>query len=373
MIMMTLGALGGEGGYVYSGVGLGLSRVNDSNLSDVTIINANAEGVALDGNYNILRRIRVYSDETNESIGADGTDYYIVVKGDYNRIEESYIERIVPDVVYDDPTYPHVGHGIGFKDASQHNVVENCIAKNTEANFYVRFGNVQNNTFKNCKAYGAGFTYEHYTNHGSVGFVIRNGAQNNLFDSCLSDGNIYGVSFFRNGPEEPWDDSPYAGKENLFVNTLFLNTQSSVIDMNPYSNSEEDANASVLDNQFVNCTIHNAPYLISARRPNSGNSMTNTIVSNVTTLKNPNSTHTIDFGYRHSDFHHGFTMPAGIGNINGNPHFVDSNASNFHLQSASVAIDSGEFLISEADHDREGISRPQGGGWDMGVYEYVEE
>ncbi len=56
--------------------------------------------------------------------------------------------------------------------------------------------------------------------------------------------------------------------------------------------------------------------------------------------------------------------------VNANPLFVNAAAGNFHLQSSSPAINvgsSGVGTVTTMDHD--GVRRPQGGGYDIGVYE----
>jgi nitrous oxidase accessory protein NosD len=51
------------------------------------------------------------------------------------------------------------------------------------------------------------------------------------------------------------------------------------------------------------------------------------------------------------------------------PHFIDALAHDFHLQPTSPAIDAG-VTLSEVPDDFDGVSRPQGAGYDIGAYEY---
>lgn len=53
-----------------------------------------------------------------------------------------------------------------------------------------------------------------------------------------------------------------------------------------------------------------------------------------------------------------------------NPVFVSPDTGDYHLQAESSAIDAGTFL-NEVNDDFDGNSRPQGNGYDIGVYEYV--
>ena len=52
--------------------------------------------------------------------------------------------------------------------------------------------------------------------------------------------------------------------------------------------------------------------------------------------------------------------------------FVNPSAKDFHLKAGSPAIDRGINLSSYFTTDKDGISRPQGAGWDIGAYEYVQ-
>ena len=53
---------------------------------------------------------------------------------------------------------------------------------------------------------------------------------------------------------------------------------------------------------------------------------------------------------------------------NTDPAMVDPASYDFHLQASSLAIDSGAVVPVSTDH--EGRPRPQGGGYDIGAYEY---
>lgn len=60
------------------------------------------------------------------------------------------------------------------------------------------------------------------------------------------------------------------------------------------------------------------------------------------------------------------------GNItNANPLFMDSNNRNYRLQVGSPAKDAGLNLGADVAFDFDGTSRPQGGAYDIGAFEYV--
>jgi hypothetical protein len=67
------------------------------------------------------------------------------------------------------------------------------------------------------------------------------------------------------------------------------------------------------------------------------------------------------------------SMPGTYGSnatsINENPQFVNLSTLNFHLSASSPMIDAGQTL-SQVTHDYDGVSRPQGGAYDIGAFEY---
>jgi hypothetical protein len=68
-------------------------------------------------------------------------------------------------------------------------------------------------------------------------------------------------------------------------------------------------------------------------------------------------------------------------NISADPLFVNRSGNDFHIQSGSPAVDAG-LIISSANSyngypvwngtpmDRDGVTRPQGSGYDIGAYEF---
>ena len=58
--------------------------------------------------------------------------------------------------------------------------------------------------------------------------------------------------------------------------------------------------------------------------------------------------------------------------IGHDPLFVDFASDDFHLQPDSPAIDAGEPL-AEVAIDFDGVSRPQGAGWDIGAFEFLPD
>ncbi len=61
---------------------------------------------------------------------------------------------------------------------------------------------------------------------------------------------------------------------------------------------------------------------------------------------------------------------SGKNDTGGDP-FVDAASGDFHLVPATPAVDTGAALGAPFDLDADGITRPQGNGWDMGPLEYL--
>lgn len=332
-------------GWEYS-TAISLKEANNCSINNCLIVNATGSGIDAWGDNNYFENCNIYSNESQQV--PDGTytsmDYYIVLKGSNSTVKNCYAER--------DGDLEDVGHGLEIKESGENNLFLNCTVKNMIAGcFSVRWSGVKNNEFKNCHALGG-------VSNDVSGFMVREGANHNTFTSCTSDGCEAGIRFLLAG-----EDIDTSGYNNSFINCLIKNSEWA-IDLNPYFYNS----APVIDNVIANCVIDNSNYLFNCERPNSGNQLINCIVTNVNQLSSGNST--LNFNYLYSDFYNnGFAVPTGTGNISDNPLFVDESTGNYHLQELSPCIDSGT-LLSYVLVDFDGISRPQGAGYDMGIYEY---
>jgi parallel beta-helix repeat protein len=74
----------------------------------------------------------------------------------------------------------------------------------------------------------------------------------------------------------------------------------------------------------------------------------------------------IDYNCYHN--RSGGSAGPGTHSITADPKF----ASDFHLQPDSPCIDAGVDLSTHHTTDKDGVSRPQGDGWDIGAYEFVQ-
>ncbi len=333
-------------GWEYS-TAIAIKEGNNNIINNCLIVNATGAGMDVWGNGNQINNCKIYSNES-QLVLPDSTytsmDYYIVLKGDSNIVSKSYAER-VGDI-------EDVGHGFEIKESGEDNLFENCTVKNMIAGcFSVRWAAVQNNEFRDCVALGG-------VSPDVTAFMIREGASHNTFNNCISDSCNAGVSFILAG-----ENADYCGTHNTFNNCIIKNADW-VIDLNPYDYNSATADSNLL----INCTIDNADYLFNCERPNAGNQFVNCIISNITNFLTGSNNST--FTYQYCDFYNnGFTTPTGTGNISTDPLFVNQTTADYHLQSNSPCIDTGTSLNAPTT-DFEGITRPQGAGFDIGAYEY---
>ncbi len=332
-------------GWEYS-TALGIKEGNGNVVRNCLIVNATGAGMDIWGDNNQIINCKVYSNESQQI--SDGTytsmDYYIVLKGNNNNVTDCYAER--------DGDLEDVGHGFEIKESGENNLFENCTVKNMIGGcFSVRWSAVKNNEFKNCTAIGG-------VSDDVSAFMIREGASYNTFNACTSRNCQAGIRFLLAG-----EDADYCGTNNTFNNCIIKNAQWA-IDLNPYYYNSAPADS----NSIVNCVIYGAEYLFNCERPNSENKFVNTIINNVTNLTT--GSYNPDFTYHYCDFfNNGFEMPNGQGNMGANPMFVDEAGGDFHLQTGSPCVDNGTSMNAPAV-DFDGISRPQGDGFDIGAFEF---
>ncbi|NOZ40881.1 MAG: right-handed parallel beta-helix repeat-containing protein [Planctomycetes bacterium] len=297
----------------YSGIGIGFTHGHDNRLMNCIVYNAQAEGIAITGDHNLLDNCHAYCDEEIKG-QADGTDHYIPICGNRNVIRNCSLERVGP--------LEHIGHGLGFKGHANHNLVEHCTAVNLAGGgFYVRWRGVHHNRFVNCRAIGSP---DKKTND-ATGFLVREGAHNNLFESCVADGCEAAVRTLHGGE----DTSRIAAKDNTFSNCTSMNSNV-VFDLNSYL----DPTPIVVNNRFVSCTIYNADLLLNLARKNEGCTFVNSIIMKVRRLSIGSEKSNVGFEYT-DFFQNGFPAIKGRMNVSCDPHFVEAKKGNFSLKKAS--------------------------------------
>jgi len=326
----------------YSGRGIVFGSLADHNtIKDCVSLNAAAEGIAIFGDHNAVENSQVYCDDNSTGYRSN-TDYYIIVSGNYNRVTGSYAERV--------GDLEHVGHGIGVKGDCVYNTFSHCTAKNFSGGFYVRHRGSKYNLFEDCTALNS-----------NIGILVRDGASENTFSRCRTDGGSMGVAFLDTAEDE---GAQGAGSDNLFKNCIFENSYT-MISFNDY-----DRNSDTYGNIFINCTFYDGEYLFAVERDNHDNKLINSIVSNVQNFKT--GPYDLNFSFSHSLFNdNGFSTPTGTDIISADPLFINAPEGNYHLLPGSAGIDAGTSASAPTeDFDR--LSRPKGAGYDIGAYEYPQ-
>ncbi len=386
--LMSLGDINAS----YSGEGILLGNMgtkfsNNDTLINCLVVNASAEGFGVNGDKNMLKGCQVYCNENTNNNAS--TDYYIIVCGSYNTITSCYIERA--------PGLLHAGHGIGVKSNAeqvvdkglslpvitpQYNKFYFNTAINMGESFYVRHRTCQNNLFYHCKAIG--------THTGAIDspegegkcMITRDGSSNNTFDGCIAENCNSGIVFDDTVEDGDTGTNPtgHPGNDNKYINCKIYNCYIGV-NYSDYSIQSDAGN-----NTIAYCTFYQTRYLHYAARHcanmkyigniyygclpiNSGGYFKgSTYASDIL----PNGTNTY---FKNCDFINiQGGMPANFiasatGSISTDPLFINPNALDFHLQLTSPCKDQG-VILSTVSNDFDGLSRPQGGAYDIGAYEY---
>lgn len=181
---------GGYGGFAINAGMINSRFANGDLIENALIINSAAEGLSILGYETRARNVHVYS---TDGPAGPSTDYYVIVYGSRNRIEDSYAWRL--------PGASHIGHGYTIKDNAEQlngssliegrdNLFARNVAVNMSEGFVVRHRGVTNNRFVDNVAYGTYGQARACTNveedgrtkrYGSNGITIRDGASDNTF------------------------------------------------------------------------------------------------------------------------------------------------------------------------------------------------
>jgi hypothetical protein len=377
----------------YSGYGILLgsmgTRFSDSNVIDsCLVINAAAEGIGINGNYNTINGCKVFC---NEDTMAAATDYFVIVTGSYNLITGCYIER--------DPNLSHIGHGYSAKTnaeqvideglnlpaiAAEYNVFKNCVARNMGESFCVRHRTARYNLFYHCKAYGT-----HTGNIDSpsgVGncIIIRDGASENIFDGCEAVNCNAVIRFSDTVEDGDTDPNPpgHPGNNNKIINIQAYNCYSGVYFF-AYS-IPSDAG----DNLIANCTFYKTRYMFIAERSCANMKYKNNIFHGTLPAAPGGAFKTgpfagdivangVNTNFSHCNFFNiqgemptNFVTSA-INSISTDPLFTDTSNYDLHLLPGSSCINTGT-TINGVLTDFDSIPRPQGAEFDIGAYEFQQ-
>jgi len=285
------------------------------------------------------------------------TDYYIIFRGDNNIIRNNYVERI--------GNLAHGGHGIGTKakSSTKNCIIENNTVVNVAESIFMAYEFAQDNIIRKNIVKGISLT-----DHRPTAFVCRDGATNNIFENNKSQYTNAAITMWRSA-EFPQGSS--GAKGNVFRNNLFLDTKRAVfITSSGKFNGDAIINNVIENNTFTGLEnereseFFRTNVVLNVR----DNVFRNNIVANFReTLKGiaKNS----DWTQSYNNYYNcNFPMPIAEGNITGNPKFEKPADGNYHLASGSSAIDTGTDR-GNVMTDFDGVSRPQGGKYDIGAFE----
>jgi len=342
-----------------SGFGIYFNGENNKNIiKNAVVVNASQDGILLYGNNNLIENCKVYSDEKIGKYGA--MDYYIIFRGNNNRIVNNYVER-VGDI-------PHGGHGIGTKSPldrpSENNLIENCKAIGFSGeSFYFAYEGARNNIVRDCVAEGDG-AY----NTGNLAYKVRDGANNNLFDRCKAF-NSDGAVVIEESNEE---GNNKLASNNTWRNCVFYNIFCGIRVTTIYNLNGEGVSSDIYSgNRIENCTFYSSKSFIRNSATSKDNIIINSIFSKV---NNYTGYKTTKHGWTQSNnnyFQNGFKTPSNTGNISEDPSFKDVSKGNFRLKSTSKIINKGK-KIEDIKTDFDGSKRPQGKSHDIGAFEFLE-
>jgi len=243
----------------YSGLGMSLGMMGSWYANGVTvrnslIVNAAAEGLTVNGNNNVVDNVKVYCNDTSTSAAA--TDYYIMVTGNDNIVENSLVSR--------KPGLAHNGHGFSVKSNAEmvvdqggnypvvnpeRNLFRNNVAYNLGESFVVRHRGARFNVFRDNKAYGPSGDRDCEGN----AIVIRDGASDNEFYNTTVENACSAVRFNDTVEDGDTMSSPpgHPGNRNIVDGVKATNVYYAV-NFNDYS-IQSDAGANVIRNsEFVN-------------------------------------------------------------------------------------------------------------------------
>jgi hypothetical protein len=262
----------------YSGLGISLGSMstqfaNGNRVIDAVIVNAAAEGLTVSGDNNLVRNVKVYCTDfdaarSTAQNNAAATDYYIMVTGSFNVVEDS--------LVYRQHKLFHKGHGFSIKSNAEQVIDQgrpfapiypqfNRFTGNTAINvgegFVVRHRGVRHNTFTNnlaCGAYRGGYASNPDkrcpapdglvdADREGGGIVIRDGASFNTFSDTVIENTSSAIKFMdtvEDGDTQTVVGHP--GEGNVIERARIVNTYGGV-DFNDYS-IPSDAGANTIRN-----------------------------------------------------------------------------------------------------------------------------
>ncbi len=350
-------------GVGWEGIGIRIHKSDTCQLINCSATDNGGENISLLASNNcLIKDCGAYCEQTANPHDYITDYYFVLIWSSNNTIINCYAEDKKASTkgnhgfIIKDQADPG---GTNFKIPSTGNKFIDCEAKNFEECFSVAHL-ANNNEFINC----VGDNTRKKNSFNQV-FVVRNGAHSNTFKNCTATGYriVVGLTNYNEGNDLKKKDG------NHFINCIFKSTG--------VEHSIGVAFDRTTNTIFENCTFHNMYYLGRYTGTNTDNSFINCIVYDVDVKYDDRVKPypwggtaydgTGDLTVNNTCFHlNGFDPLSGSGNISADPLFVSST--DYHLQAGSPAINAGTTGTYAYDFD--GVARPQGSAWDMGVYEY---
>ncbi len=336
--------LGGRG---YSGWGIYLQSSHHCILRNCSVTDARAVNFQIwHSNHNLIENCTSYGIETGNAV-----DYYIAVGYSHDNVIRNCLTQNKHPLVK-----THPGHGIILKYKNYNNKVINCVARgHGEAIGVAHFS--YDNEFRDCTVYDDG---EHKVHGWGGGLFVRDGSYRNRFVNCRTVGVKDGILIYDTVEEIPKQKNPPPAiqKDNVFENCVIGARNIGIFLRNTHRKGSGSIN-----NRIRNCIITGPKILIYVAGAESGNTITNSIITGIPSKGSSNK-----FRFSYCNFwDNGFKTPSGAGNMSKNPLFVNAGKGNFRLKPDSLCRSAGEHSIDMGV--LEPWSRPiwvvhAGGDWD---------
>jgi hypothetical protein len=309
---------------------VGLRVINAYGGGSTTGIRAEyASHIIIQGNYTYGTESSGIGIWYSDNIVVDRNEIEFANHGGYNEnlsVSRSDQVEVMNNVVHHGFNCPNGGEGINVKDGASNVKVHHNIAHHLDK---LCFGldAWQNHTF-NIEYYQ---NVAHDCYHGFIVSSERTGLAENIwvYNNIAYNNRFNGLTVVQ------WGGEPDGPKRDVY---------------------------------FINNTSYNNGYGFRINALNNENVVfrNNILASNGTNIaiaSGAQAETTVD----HNLFYDGNS--GGDNAVIGDPLFVSVGTADFHLQANSPAIDAGSSL-NAPNSDFDGISRPQGAGYDIGAYEY---
>ncbi|MEZ4840453.1 MAG: T9SS type A sorting domain-containing protein [Flavobacteriaceae bacterium] len=355
-------------GSTSSNVGRGIvfnsstDKANNNLFKNCTVINSTMWAFMFAGSNNLIENCKAYTDEANNYNDINATtDYYFIYRGNNNIVRNSYAEKATKN------GWGHFGHGFSIKVRGENNLTEHCTGVNIYDVFVVRHRDVKYNVFRNCESHAK--TPNRRSGESTGGIALFAGGNSNIFESIYVHDVSNGIIFIDNSED---GGATSSGIKNVIRNCIFENVEVAV-----RANNTNSSPSVAQGNLIQNNTFHKVDYLFRIYNTQgatyfSNNYFTNNIFSEVKKLYDTKYAAPSGWNYEYNDFYRGIT-PLGNNSFNVDPKFLNSLASDYRLSADSQLIDVGKTISTiSQDYDYNGITRPQGDGFEIGAFEFED-